>query len=377
MPLRANLYYLQEVPDVSALAAAVGTPASGAPTPREGAPGRPVALLLGDVLIELERFTAVDLRAHLDALHACLADGYDLRDAEFPSRLKEARGAITVTIDRCSPQEEGERFLYAMATSTGALVLDEEGVFRDGAGRIIAAPLREAGDAEGGDEQPALELRSRDRVAHRALAATTLAWRAFLERETPVGAAADVAVANAWLEKHGAFEAMTEAERALARAPFGGWSEKQIMNCGWCVEAAIVLAWSLRLAELPAHDIQASPAELQRSLGLFAASPAALTAELRPASEIDDMAARLFAIVSRFRVLAASKGPLDFPAFAQKICVGGLDLRGIAVAGGDLALAGAPISTASEQVVATAQSIAVERFRAVDWLQGGDLAPAS
>jgi hypothetical protein len=380
MTVRANLYYLQDVPDLSALAATVGTPASGASPPQEGAPGQPMALLVGDVLIELERFSAADLPGHLDALHACLADGYDVRDTGFPARLKEARGAVTVTIDRGRSRAGGEQFLIAMAAGTDALVLDEEGVFRDGAGRIIAAPVDEPGDDEDGgadEEQPADEVPSRDRVAQRALAVATLAWRAFLERDAPVGAAADVAVANAWLEKHGVFGEMSGSEQSLVRAPFGSWSEKQILDCGWCIEAAVVLGWALHLTELPAHDTQTSPAELQRTLGLFAADPAALTAELRPASQIDDQAARLFAIMSRFRELTTSKSALDFAAFARKVCVGGLDLQGISLADGDLAVAGAPISTAPERDVMTAQSIAVERFRAVDWLQGGDLAPAA
>jgi hypothetical protein len=378
--LRANLYYLHDVPDLSVLAATVGTPASEGARPQEGAPGQPMALLVGDVLIELQRFTGADLRTHLDALHACLADGYHVRDNEFAARLKEARGAVTVTIDRGQSRDGAERFLNAMAAGTNALVLDEEGVFRDATGCIVAAPVLEAdyGEDDGAaDEQPLDEVPSRDRVAQRALAMAALAWRAQLERETPTGAAADVAVASDWLEKHGVFGAMSGPEQALARAPFGSWSEKQVLDCGWCIEAAVVLAWALHLTELPAHDTQASAAELPRMLGLFAAAPAALTAELRPASEIDDLAARLFAIVSRFRELTTSKSALDFFAFARNVCVGGLDLKGISLAHGDLAVAGAPISTASEQDVLAAQSIAVERFRAVDWLQGGELASAA
>lgn len=382
MTVRANLYYLQDVPDLSTLAATVGTPASGAPPPREGSPGQPMAILVGDVRIELKRFIPAELQGHLDALHACLHDGYDLRDPQFPARLKEARGAITVTVDPGRERAGGEQFVNAMAAGTNALVLDEEGVFRDAGGRTIAAPLSEPGADEGGGEgaaaeEPAAEAPSRDRVARRALALATLAWRAFLEREKPVGAAADAAIASAWLEKHGVFGEMDEPEQALARGPFGSWSEQQIMNCGWSIEAAVVLAWALRLAELPAHDAQASPAQLQRALGLFAADPAALSAELRPAAEIDGAAARLLAIASRFREFARSKDALDFIAFARNECGDGLELRGISMAHGDLAVAGEPISTALEQAVATAQSIAVERFGAADWLLGGELASAA
>lgn len=55
------------------------------------------------------------------------------------------------------------------------------------------------------------------------------------------------------------------------------------------------------------------------------------------------------------------KDALDFIAFARNECGPGLELRGISMAHGDLAVAGEPISTALEQAVATAQSIAVER----------------
>ena len=374
MPFRANLYYAHEVPEPSALAASVGTPAGGAPLPREIAPGRPLSLRVGDVLIELERFSDVDLRGHVDAVSKCLAEEYDVRDATLPARLAEVRGALTVTIGGGGDPERHGRLLYAMAAATRALVLDEEGLFHDAAGRTIASPAPGADEAgTGADEDQALqEPPPRDRVARRALATVSLAWRAFLEREKPVAADADVAVANAWLEKHGVFAVMSQGELALLRAPFGSWSEKQIMDCGWRVEAAVVLAWALHLAEVPAHDAQTSAAQIQRQLGLFAPAPAALGAELRSAAEIDDLAARLFAIVSRFRELAASRRPLDFVAFARSICLGGVDLEGVALSEGDLALAGTPIASASEQDVLSAQSIAVERFRAADWLQAGE-----
>lgn len=374
MPIRANLYYVHDVPEPSALAGAVGTPTGEAPLPREIAPGRPLSLRVGGVLIELQRFSDADLRGHIDALSRCLAEDYDVRDSTLPARLADARGALTVTIGGGGAPEQHERLLYAMAAATRALVLDEEGLFHDAAGRTIAAPAPEGDQPEAGadEQQPLQRPPPRDRVARRALATVSLAWRAFLEREKPVAAAADVAVANAWLEKHGVLSVMSPGELALLRAPFGSWSEKEIIDGGWCVEAAVVLAWALHLAEVPAHDAQTSAAQIQRQLGLFAPAPAALGAELRSAAEIDDLAARLFAIVSRFRELAASRRPLDFAAFAGSICVGGVDLEGVALSDGDLAVAGRPIASASEPDVLGAQSIAVERFRAVDWLQAGE-----
>src|ERR1700740_3612361 len=98
MTARANLYYLHDVPDLSVLAATLGTSASGAPPPREGAPGQTMALLVGGVLLELERFAPADLPGHLEALRACLADGYDVLDATFPPRLTKVRCAVTVTL---------------------------------------------------------------------------------------------------------------------------------------------------------------------------------------------------------------------------------------------------------------------------------------
>jgi hypothetical protein len=327
-----------------------------------------MSIRVGDAQIDLERFAPVDLQTHLDALHASLHDGYDLRDPGLPDRLRQARGVVGVTVDPGPAGERGEAWVMAMAAGTGALVLDEEGVFRDAAGRVLAAPLPEP--AEGGAERP-LEPPSRDRVARRALGLVTLAWRAFLERERPKGAEVDVAVALAWLETHGILGELDEAEQALARGPLGSWTEQQIVSCGWSVEAAVVLAWALRLAELPAHDEEAAPAVVQRALGLFAPAPPALVAELRPEEEIDAGAARLLAIAARFRELARSKGPLDFAACARSECGDGVDLRGIRTVQGDLTVAGAPIWAAPEQAVAAAQSIAVERFGAADWLLGG------
>jgi len=367
MMVRANLYYLHDVPGLPAIAATVGTPPGGAPPPQEGPPGQPMSIQVGEVRIDLERFAPADLAVHLEALQASLGEGYELRDPQFPARLRDAGGVVGVTVHPPG-SADGERWVMAMAAGTGALVLDEEGVLRDAGGGILAAPLPEPGE---GDPGEAPEPPSRDRVARRALGLATLAWRAFLERERPAGAAVDVAVASTWLETHGILGELDEAEQALARGPFGSWSDRQIVGCGWAVEAAVVLAWALGLAELPAHDEQASPAAVQRALGLFSGAPAALAAELRPEAEIDAGAARLLAIAARFRELARSKGPRDFAASARSECGDGLDLRGIRTVQGDLAVGGEPISSAPEQAIAAAQSIAVERFGAADWLLGG------
>jgi hypothetical protein len=135
-----------------------------------------------------------------------------------------------------------------------------------------------------------------------------------------------------------------------------------------------VLAWALGLADLPAHDEQADMEALAAAIGFTPFAPDAATPlpRLRRADELARAERRLLAIHWRVRELQVSPAPVDFVRFSQEAWFGDFDLFGIAVADRDLAVGGAPIARADDDLVRITSSIAAERHQAIAWVLGDD-----
>jgi hypothetical protein len=370
---RANLYYAQDDLRLRSIVETAGLQGAVVEDGVDGERGR-ITLRVGDATIELARMNAVDTVAHLEALHEYLSSRCGLEDPGLPARLKAARAAITVTIET-GRERAGDcaRFVSEVAARTGALVLREDGTIEDGEGRTLAYPSgmidEEAPDGEPRGE-PAVASPSADRVARRALVLVALAWRGQLEAENTPAAQGELAVWRGWLATQGLAIEMDDAEKTLVNAELGSLTERQAIHCGWAIEGAAVLAWGLRLLDLPAHDTKVSLDLLVRATGLFAPEPRAFATTLRPRAELAAMTARLFGISWRLLRFGATPGPFDFVGFSKGAWFGGFELRGIPVADGDLAIGGVPITRAEKSAVADATSIAVERYRAARWLEG-------
>jgi len=369
MTSRANLYYVQDGPSLQAILETPGLHATVVEKTPDGEPGR-IMFLVGDARVELAQMGAADRTAHLEALKEYLTSRCGLEDPELPSKLEAVRAAITVTIEpQLDAAGDCERLVSAVAARTGALVLKDDGTIDDAEGRTLAYP------AEGDDEvapasRPAVVPPSRDTVARRALLLVALSWRGQLEADKTKAAAGQLAVWRAWLETQGLTFEMDEAEKALMAAELGKLSERQVIHCGWGIEGAAVLAWALRLADLPAHDTKVSPPLLAKATGLFAPEPRAFATELRPPTEIAAMTRRLFGISWRLVRFGGAPGAFDFVGFSKGAWFGEFDIKGIPILDGDLAIGGEPITKAEPNAVAEATSIAVERYRAARWLEG-------
>jgi hypothetical protein len=92
---------------------------------------------------------------------------------------------------------------------------------------------------------------------------------------------------------------------------------------------------------------------------------------LRPREEIEALRGRLFALHWRLRDYFVRPVRMDFAAFARTAPFGPLDITGLPLAKGDLALGGKAIDQADPGVFADAHSAAQERHLAVNWLYEG------
>ncbi len=211
------------------------------------------------------------------------------------------------------------------------------------------------------------------RVLQRARVLACMTIRAQLDGEqlkgAPPNARADM---RRWLEDTGAWHEAEPDERAfLARGDDEPASERSSIDSTWRAEGLAVLGWALGLAPLPPHDVAIETWDVLRPLGFLKDTPATLERPvLLPLETLDWQARRLLGLHWRFRELSLQGQPMDYARFAGQCWFGSFDLEGIALAGGDLAVGGRPIAEADPGHVRFAQSIAMERHRAINWLLG-------
>lgn len=241
-------------------------------------------------------------------------------------------------------------------------------------------PPGELFDGEGRPVYGETEPPRAERVARRASVLLAVSCRALLEDDagTPnVGEAETMRRELAtWAQTLD--DELEPAERTLLDTPIERLDRRTRTEAVWRGEGAAVLLWALGVRELAAPDVSEHPYELARAVGLLRFEDRALRPELIPAMtrpilrssvELDWMHARLLGLHWRAveaRVLPGR--PVDMHAFAADNFFGGMDLSGIALAEGDVAVGGEPITRAPN--AGLFQSIAVERHIAILWLVG-------
>jgi Domain of unknown function (DUF4272) len=163
-------------------------------------------------------------------------------------------------------------------------------------------------------------------------------------------------------------------ERGIVACPPGELEAQAQTDASWRAEGLAVLAWALGLCDLPAHDEPADVFTLWETLGDLDADRArALLAapSLRPRDEIAALRDRLFALHWRLRDFTIRPQRMDFAGFARTAWFGPLDITGLPLAEGDLALRGVPIDQADPELLRAVTSAAQERHLAVNWLYEG------
>ena len=156
--------------------------------------------------------------------------------------------------------------------------------------------------------------------------------------------------------------------------PLGKLEERQRTDSTWRLEGLVVLAWALKRFEIPPHDelVQLNP--LWRSLGLLDAKAAGefmAKPELRTPTEIVARRNQLFALHWRLRNFHITPNAMDFAEFARTCWFGPLDITGLLLVDGDLAIKGQRIDRADPDAFRAALSAAQERHQAANWLRAG------
>ncbi len=227
---------------------------------------------------------------------------------------------------------------------------------------------------ETGDEE---ERRppSPERVARRALALTAVAARATLELDAPHLDDADSQRLRmlSWIDGVGIGEELEPDEWKVLQRPAGSLDERAFIDSMWRVEGLAVLAWALQLHPLPPYDELVAPPELYQAIGLFDVSKGRrLLCEpcLRSSEELAEMQAHLLAFHWRLRDFSLRPEAMDFVAFAGNCWFGSFDITRFRVIDQDLAIGDCSICRAPQEAIQTAQSTAMERHLAINWLMG-------
>ena len=210
-----------------------------------------------------------------------------------------------------------------------------------------------------------------EQVAQRAFAlAAVVVWSTYGSEEVE-----DEAEANAfrdeilqWLDTAGVTPVLEPQELEILQAPLGTLTEQQAKNASWRAEGLGVLAWALNRWELASFDQPTTPAVLD-ALGFLQPEGLELlkSAQLRPASEIKEMARRLYLIHGRLRQAYDVPGSMNVPQVAEDLRVDPAQLK---LVEDDLVIEETPLKAAPKDLVRITISAVVERQRAANWLLG-------
>jgi hypothetical protein len=212
-----------------------------------------------------------------------------------------------------------------------------------------------------------------ERVAARALALAAVAGRGVLELEDDKELAETRRLRLCdWLTLGGIVDELEESEDLLIRTPVGDLDERRMIDANWRCEGALVLAWSLRRAELIAPDEDCDSGEVADQLGFF--RPRFDTALARPTlrerAEIAHWTDTYLTIHWRLRQFTIDPQPIDFADWVAHKNWGPLTLADVALVEGDLCIQGQRLDCVPEDWRHHMLSIAQERHQAFNWLMG-------
>lgn len=223
------------------------------------------------------------------------------------------------------------------------------------------------------DEDIEYDPPTAERVRRRAWALSCVIYRSFLEKYDDLSEAAtgQSRILN-WVDVINLQDEFEPDEWGLIESDIGTITEQAVINGTWRSEGLAVLAWALGAFELPPHDQMSNPKEATDSI-FFLADDALAKADqlqLRPSEELEKFCAVQLSLHWRLRDFSIRSEAMNFREFPETAWFGPIDLSGVPFAEDDLAINGQPIAKAPPEEVQLCSSIAMERHKAINWLNG-------
>lgn len=252
-------------------------------------------------------------------------------------------------------------------------LLMEDGTF-DPAARVPVVPRDDEDEIIELDEHLELQMPNARRVAERMFVMLVLACRGWIEstgtpeedRERKFKQLAD------WFWSLEIGHELEDHERAVLDTPLGGLSPKEVLSLIAKFDDVAVLAWALRLAEMPAHDCFFERRKLSEAIGLYSEDAHFVidSADLRDAIDLRAQADRILAVHWRLREWELRPSHLDFAKLASDTWFGPIELTTLPLKNGDLAFNDRPISKVDPALIDRCTTAIAHRHRAINWLCG-------
>jgi hypothetical protein len=279
-----------------------------------------------------------------------------------PSSLRDGRGRVLVSSAR--DLEEDPEAVWPRVI--GEVSVQEP---------MGAAAHEESRPIAPGEDVATSEPPTAERVARRTLALKAVTKRAILEQD-PTSNASKRTFQDVlrWIDEVGLQDELEPDEWEVLQRPPGRLDPQAQINSTWRLEGLVVLAWALGRFDIPPHDQLVSPGALWKSLGLLTVQDArALLSKptLHSRDQVRVLRNRLFGLHWRLRNYRIHRTLVDFADFSKTCWFGPLDVSGLPLVDGDLALNGKRLDRASEETFASALSASLERHKAVNWLWAG------
>jgi hypothetical protein len=277
-----------------------------------------------------------------------------------PSSLRDAQGRILFGAGGAAEEDDDAAWPLVLAVASASEVIGTaHGMSRPG---------------KSDDEAAAATAPTAQRVARRALALTAVTARAILEQDWRSRHPKEHPRLLDWVQTMEIGSELEPDEWEVLQRPLGRLDQRQQINATRRLEGLVILAWALGRSPIPPHDKLVKYKRLWRTLGLRdpkAAGKLLADPVLRPRAEIISQRNRLFALHWRLRNFRLHAVVMDFAEFARTCWFGPLDLTGLRLVKGDLGLRGRRLDRVSSDVFSAAESSALERHLAANWLWGG------
>jgi hypothetical protein len=283
-----------------------------------------------------------------------------------PSSLRDAAGRVLID----AAGKSDERAVWPQTPQTPVTSAPSAV-----AATTTSAATTSAAADEAEDDEPDREPPPQQRVARRALALAAVAGRALLEQEDPSDAGVEDTRQrlNQWVDTVDLRDELEPDEEKLLRQGLGTPSPQEAINGCWRLEGLCVLAWALGRFDVPRHDQTVDPPALLKAVHILDA-PAAkgliAQPQIRSIDELTAMAEKLLAVHWRLRAFRLDGKQIDDWASKAKNEWFPLNVTGIPMIDGDMALGDHAIADAPQDLFHLASSIAQERHLAINWLAG-------